>query len=74
MLVVVAFLLFQGEHTKLILSLNVLQSIYLLYIIYAHPHSEGVFHNRMEYFNELCLIMMQYMMVLLIGGVIEPEV
>ena len=42
-------------------------------MIYAQPH-EGSIHNRLEYFNEICLIAMQYLMIFFIpGGVIAPE-
>ena len=31
-------------------------------------------HNRLEYFNELCLILMQYMMIFFIAGsTVDPE-
>ena len=37
------------------------------------PHEETI-HNRLEYFNELCLITMQYMMIFFISGSdLDPE-
>ena len=37
------------------------------------PHTE-VIHNALEYFNELSVLMMQYLMIFfLAGGQVEPE-
>ena len=73
-LLVVAFLAFQDHQFWLIIAFNVLQSSYLLYMWHAFPH-EGLIHNRLEYFNELCLICMQYIMVFFIQhSIISPEI
>ena len=74
MLLVLSLLMLQGEGIWLILSFNALQSLYLWYVIYQTPH-EGHIHNKLEYFNELCLVAMQYAMVFFIplGGLTDPE-
>ena len=37
------------------------------------PHEEAI-HNRLEYFNELCVIGIQYMMIFFISGTgLDPE-
>ena len=74
MLLVLALLMLQGGDIWLILSFNALQSLYLWYVIYQRPH-EGHIHNQLEYFNELCLVAMQYAMVFFIplGGLTDPE-
>lgn len=44
-----------------------------MYMTNVTPHTEAI-HNQLEYFNELCLIVMQYIMVFFISGSqINPE-
>ena len=69
--------LFLGLHKHsiwLILTYNILQSFYFWYIIFVMPHEE-IIHNRLELFNELCLMCIQYFMIPLIpGSGVDPEV
>ena len=63
-----------GMGIWLILAYNGLQSLYLWYMALVVPHEEPI-HNRLEYFNELCLIMTQYTLVFfLVGNGISMEV
>ena len=58
----------------LILSYNALQSLYFWYMTQVRPHEEKI-HNRLEYFNELCVITMQYTMIYFLSGSgINPEI
>ena len=44
-----------------------------MYLTNVMPHEEAI-HNKLEYFNELCLILMQYVMVFFIADTgITPE-
>ena len=58
----------------LILAYNGLQSLYFWYMTSVNPHVESI-HNRLEYFNELCVISMQYTMIFFISGSgVDPEI
>ena len=73
LLLVCTLLALQQNAVWLVLAFNAIQSLYFWYITHAKPHADNI-HNWLEYFNELCLIVMQYLMfVFLPGGVIEPE-
>ena len=73
LLIVCALLWLQNKGVWLILAFNLLMSIYLMYMVHAVPY-EGHVHNKLEYFNELCLISMQYMMIFFVpGGLIEAD-
>ena len=58
----------------LILVYNGLQSLYFWYMTSVRPHEETI-HNKLEYFNELCVITMQYCMIYFISGSgVDPKI
>ena len=73
LMLVCALLLLQEHSVWLIYAFNLLQSLYFLYICAVMPHEEMI-HNRLEQFNELSLIFMQYAMLFFIKeGNVDPE-
>ena len=56
----------------LILAYNVIQSLYFVYIVLVRPHEASI-HNWLECFNELCMIVVQYLIVFFISSIIDPE-
>ena len=47
--------------------------MYFWYMTLVRPHEEAI-HNRLEYFNELAIISIQYMMLFFAAnGVVDPE-
>mmetsp|Transcript_44219 Transcript_44219/g.58692 ORF Transcript_44219/g.58692 Transcript_44219/m.58692 type:complete len:196 (+) Transcript_44219:538-1125(+) len=73
LLLVCSLLALQSRQVWLIIAFNGLQSGYFWYMALVRPHTETI-HNRLEHFNELCLMTMQYLMFFFIaGGTVEPE-
>ena len=64
---VISLLLLQHHEYSLILVFNLIQTFYFWYMAIVEPHEESI-HNRLEFFNELCVIVMQYLMVFFISG------
>ena len=70
---VLSLLALRYQTIWLIYCFNLFQSLYWIYVTMVKPHTEGI-HNRLEQFNELCLIALQYSMVFFIpGGSVDPE-
>ena len=55
----------------LILAYNVIQSAYFIYMATVKPH-EAPIHNWLEIFNELCIIVIQYLIVFFVSSIINP--
>lgn len=73
LLLVVLFLAFRERSMVLLYAYNALQSFYFWYITSVEPHEEAI-HNRLEIFNEFCVIMLQYLMIFhLYGSEVDPE-
>lgn len=67
-------MLLDGSGFWLVITFNVLQSLYLVYMARVRPHEETL-HNRLEYFNELGLIWIQYMMfIVLLAKYVSVEI
>lgn len=72
-LLVIALLIFGKNSVFVIVAYHVIQSFYFFYMTLARPHEERI-HNYLELVNELCLILIQYMMVFFVtGSDMEPE-
>jgi len=56
----------KNEYLFKIIFFLIVQSIYILYIFAARPHSMRVF-NRLEFFNEGMLICLAYVMLIFCG-------
>ena len=70
---VVALVIFGKNVVFVIIAYNVIQTFYFWYMTSAMPHEESI-HNRLEFFDELCIIAIQYMMLFfLTGGDVDPE-
>ena len=67
-------LVLQTQGIWLILTYNGLQSLYFLYMTSVRPHEEKI-HTKLEQFNELCVITMQYSMIyFLSGNGLDPKI
>ena len=72
-LLLVLMLLALHEKTYWLLQVYmVIQSLYFGYLTNVKPH-EAPMHNILECFNELGLIVIQYMMFFFLVGTLEPE-
>ena len=73
LLLVCALLVFKGKGIWVILAFMAIQTLYFWYMTRIVPHEEAI-HNGLEYFNELCVILIQYMMIFFISGSgLDPE-
>ena len=60
LMVILALFLLEDRGFWLIFAFNFVQTLYFYYITNVMPHTEPM-HNKLEYFNEFCVIAMQYM-------------
>lgn len=56
----------KNEYLLKIIFFLIIQSIYILYVFAARPHTTRIF-NRLEFFNEGMLIMLAYVMLIFCG-------
>ena len=68
---VFALLLFYEKRFWLIIAYNGLQTLYYAYMVHFWPH-EAPLDNWLEFFNEICLILLQYSMIFYIGNTVDP--
>ena len=67
LLLVLAFVVFGKNVVFVIVAYNVISTFYFWYMTSVVPHEENI-HNRLEYFDELCLILILYMMTFFLAG------
>lgn len=73
LLLVCTLVILRNDQFCLIYAYNGIQTFYIWYVMLEMPHEENVY-NRLEIFNELCTIAMQYFMVFFVStGTIVPE-
>ena len=60
LILILTLLLLEDKGFWLVFAFNFIQTLYYLYITNVRPYTDPL-HNRLEYVNEHCLIMMQYM-------------
>ena len=67
LLLVVAFVIFGKNVIFVIVAYNVIDTFYFWYMTSVVPHEENIY-NRLEYFAELCIILILYMMIFFLTG------